>query len=399
MSYLNPLLAYGLPRLARDAASAGVCGFIVPDLPHDESQEFSDALASTGLALVQMVTPVTSPERLARVAAASQGFVYAVTMTGTTGRSTGAATDLSDYLARVRAAARVPVCAGFGIRTREQVEALRGMVDGVGDRLGAARGARARRVRTAVAARAALSAHGSAHDRCALRRSTRVRARRVSVRHAREPCRYAAAGAAVAAHAAGHGAATADLGDGSVELRAGGSTTGARRAESDPPAARGAARARSHAGRRGLARVHRLSAPRLSRVLRLWHGALARRRSAHLRRQRGRRELVAAPWIPDDSITDVDGKVRPQFMTAALDCPGLLCGAQRRCADAAGRIHRARRSSRAHGTSRASSSAGDSRSKAASTASVRRCSMRMASPARGRSRRGSRPKRGMPPAP
>jgi tryptophan synthase alpha chain len=131
MSYLNPLLAYGLPRLAHDAASAGVCGFIVPDLPYDESQEFSAVLASTGLALVQMVTPVTTPERLARVAAASQGFVYAVTMTGTTGRSSGAATDLSEYLARVRAAARVPVCAGFGIRTREQVEALAGMVDGV----------------------------------------------------------------------------------------------------------------------------------------------------------------------------------------------------------------------------------------------------------------------------
>lgn len=131
MSYLNPLLAYGLPRLARDAAAAGVCGFIVPDLPYDESQEFSSALASTGLALVQMVTPVTPAERLARVAAASAGFVYAVTMTGTTGRSSGSAADLRDYLARVRAAARVPVCAGFGIRTREQVEALAGMVDGV----------------------------------------------------------------------------------------------------------------------------------------------------------------------------------------------------------------------------------------------------------------------------
>ena len=78
-----------------------------------------------------MVTPVTTAERLARVAAASEGFVYAVTMTGTTGRTSGAAADLREYLLRVRAAARVPVCAGFGIRTREQVEALAGMVDGV----------------------------------------------------------------------------------------------------------------------------------------------------------------------------------------------------------------------------------------------------------------------------
>ncbi len=131
MSYLNPLLAYGLPRLAHDAARARVCGFIVPDLPFDESQGVGATLATEGLALIQMVTPVTAPERLARVAAASQGFVYAVTMTGTTGRSAGAAADMADYLARVRAAATVPVCAGFGIRTRAQVEALRGMVDGV----------------------------------------------------------------------------------------------------------------------------------------------------------------------------------------------------------------------------------------------------------------------------
>jgi len=131
MSYLNPLLAYGLPRLALDAARAQVCGFIVPDLPYDESDEFRAAMADAGLALVQMVTPVTPPERLAKVVAASEGFVYAVTMTGTTGRNAGAPAGIADYLERVRQCASVPVCAGFGIRTREQIEALRGMVDGV----------------------------------------------------------------------------------------------------------------------------------------------------------------------------------------------------------------------------------------------------------------------------
>jgi tryptophan synthase alpha chain len=68
---------------------------------------------------------------LARLAAASQGFVYAVTVTGTTGKNAAAAEDISAYLERVRAAASVPVCAGFGIRSREQVERLRGQVDGV----------------------------------------------------------------------------------------------------------------------------------------------------------------------------------------------------------------------------------------------------------------------------
>jgi tryptophan synthase alpha chain len=131
MSYMNPLLAYGLAALAERAARVGVCGFIVPDLPFDESDEMRAALAPHGLALVQMVTPVTPPERLAKVAAASQGFVYAVTMTGTTGNSVAAPRDIAEYLERVRAAASVPVCAGFGIRAREQVEALRGMADGV----------------------------------------------------------------------------------------------------------------------------------------------------------------------------------------------------------------------------------------------------------------------------
>jgi tryptophan synthase alpha chain len=131
MSYMNPLLAFGLERLARRAAGAGVCGFIVPDLPFDESEEFSAVLAPHDIALVQMVTPVTPSERLAKLATASQGFVYAVTITGITGKTAGAADDISAYLERVRAAATVPVCAGFGIRTREQVEKLRGQVDGV----------------------------------------------------------------------------------------------------------------------------------------------------------------------------------------------------------------------------------------------------------------------------
>jgi len=131
MSYFNPLLAYGLSRLVGDAARVGVCGFIVPDLPFDEGAELAELCERPGLALVQMVTPVTTAERLAKVAAASQGFVYAVTMTGTTGHSVSAAADLGAYLERVRRAASVPVCAGFGIRTREQVEALRGRADGV----------------------------------------------------------------------------------------------------------------------------------------------------------------------------------------------------------------------------------------------------------------------------
>src|SRR6266853_917241 len=131
MSYLNPLLAFGVERLAQRAARAGVAGFIVPDLPLDESSGLRAALDTEQLALVQMVTPVTEPARLAQLCAGSQGFVYAVTMTGTTGSQVAVPEELVGYLDRVRASSPLPVCAGFGIRSREQVKRLRGHVDGV----------------------------------------------------------------------------------------------------------------------------------------------------------------------------------------------------------------------------------------------------------------------------
>lgn len=134
MSYLNPLLAFGLSRLPEAATRARVSGFIVPDLPFDESSPMREALAGSGLGLVQMVTPVTRPERLTQVCEASDGFVYAVTVTGTTGttgRSANVPPDMLEYLDRVRARTTLPVCAGFGIRGREQVERLRGHVDGI----------------------------------------------------------------------------------------------------------------------------------------------------------------------------------------------------------------------------------------------------------------------------
>ena len=131
MSYLNPLLAFGLEKLADAAARANVAGFIVPDLPLDEGADLRAALDAKGVAMIQMVTPVTKPERLKQLCEASQGFVYAVTMTGTTGKNVSIPTEVVSYLDRVRSLTKTPVCAGFGIRSREQVELLRGHVDGV----------------------------------------------------------------------------------------------------------------------------------------------------------------------------------------------------------------------------------------------------------------------------
>lgn len=131
MSYLNPLLAFGLDELPQAAAKAGVSGFIIPDLPFEESADMRAALEPVGLALVQLVTPVTPPARLAMLCKASQGFVYAVTMTGTTGKNVAIPEEVVEYMQRVKAMSPIPVCAGFGIRSCEQVERMGPSVDGV----------------------------------------------------------------------------------------------------------------------------------------------------------------------------------------------------------------------------------------------------------------------------
>jgi len=140
MSYLNPLLAFGgssnedafgYGKLAARAHEVGVGGFIVPDLPHEESAPLRAALDARGLALVQLVTPATPPERLKRLCAASQGFVYAVTRTGITGGESTLPADTATYLAAVKAASSLPVCAGFGVRRAEQVATIAQHADGV----------------------------------------------------------------------------------------------------------------------------------------------------------------------------------------------------------------------------------------------------------------------------
>lgn len=131
MSYLNPLLAFGFDKLPQAAHEAGVSGFIVPDLPYEESSEIQTALHAQGLALIQMVTPVTPQDRLAMLCKQAEGFVYAVTMTGTTGKQVATPDEVLKYMDNVRSLSSVPVCAGFGIRQREQVQAIKGHADGV----------------------------------------------------------------------------------------------------------------------------------------------------------------------------------------------------------------------------------------------------------------------------
>ncbi|MEL7450282.1 MAG: tryptophan synthase subunit alpha [Pseudomonadota bacterium] len=136
MGYLNPMLSLGYETLAKDSAESGVSGFIVPDLPYEESAPMRTALEAYGLGLVQLVTPVTPEPRLKTLCEASGGFVYAVTVTGITGGAKdggdgGANEGIAGYLKRVRDASPLPVCAGFGIRTREQVAELAPHAEGL----------------------------------------------------------------------------------------------------------------------------------------------------------------------------------------------------------------------------------------------------------------------------
>ncbi len=133
MSYLNPLLTRSHDDLAVQARAAGVDGLIVPDLPYEESGPMRGALDPAGIALIQLVTPLTPPPRRRRLAEASTGFLYAVRRTGTTGTAAHGRDleELAEYAADLRAVSPCPVLAGFGVRTADQVRRLHAHFDGV----------------------------------------------------------------------------------------------------------------------------------------------------------------------------------------------------------------------------------------------------------------------------
>ena len=124
MGYYNPFLQYGLERLAKDAAEAGVQGFIVPDLPLDEDGPLRAALAPRNLDLIALVGPNTGDERMRAYAAAASGYVYAVSVMGTTGVRHGLPTEAAQTVRRSRAAFSLPVALGFGIHSPEQILAM-----------------------------------------------------------------------------------------------------------------------------------------------------------------------------------------------------------------------------------------------------------------------------------
>jgi tryptophan synthase alpha chain len=137
MSYLNPLLAYGRDALLDDLVAARVSGLIVPDLPAEEAGEWRDAARARGIHLVLLVAPTSPPERIRRIAESATGFLYYVSVTGTTGARDELPADLFDALATIRGITDMPVAVGFGISRREHVRGLRGKAEGavVGSRI------------------------------------------------------------------------------------------------------------------------------------------------------------------------------------------------------------------------------------------------------------------------
>jgi tryptophan synthase alpha chain len=123
MCYANPILSRGFERFADMLAQRGVSGLIVPDLPFEEAPAAIAALDERGLALVPLVAPTTPPERLSMIGARARGFLYTVSVTGTTGERVALKDDLAAVVARARAGTKVPVAVGFGIATPEQAAA------------------------------------------------------------------------------------------------------------------------------------------------------------------------------------------------------------------------------------------------------------------------------------
>ena len=124
MGYYNPFLQYGLDALAADAAGVGVQGFIVPDLPLEEDGPLRRALRAQGLALIPLVGVNTDEERMRAYARQATGYVYVVSVLGTTGVRRDMSQAASEALARAKKIFSLPVALGFGIQTPDQIETM-----------------------------------------------------------------------------------------------------------------------------------------------------------------------------------------------------------------------------------------------------------------------------------
>lgn len=124
MGYMNPFLQYGFEKLAKDAAEAGISGVIIPDLPYEEARPYREALAAQGIALIALVGPNTTVERMKLYADVSEGYVYVISVLGTTGERESVAPQVAETLRRTRSVFKLPLAMGFGLSHPEQLDVL-----------------------------------------------------------------------------------------------------------------------------------------------------------------------------------------------------------------------------------------------------------------------------------
>ncbi|XOF33166.1 MAG: tryptophan synthase subunit alpha [Candidatus Electrothrix sp. YB6] len=129
MTYYNIAFRYGLAAFIERAAGIGMKGFIIPDLPPEEGEEYLRLARQNDMAAIMFFTPTSTDERMAEVAGQGSGFIYCVARKGVTGRKTAMDDSLSAYLARYRQATDLPLAVGFGISSREDVAMLEGKAD------------------------------------------------------------------------------------------------------------------------------------------------------------------------------------------------------------------------------------------------------------------------------
>lgn len=131
MAYLNPIYAYGIEQFASDCSDAGVDGVIIPDIPLEEEHLIADALSAHSIAFIRLAALTSTEERLAEIAKRSEGFLYAVSVTGTTGERVSYEDRVYAYLQNLKQISNVPVLAGFGVSNPEQAKQLSSYCDGV----------------------------------------------------------------------------------------------------------------------------------------------------------------------------------------------------------------------------------------------------------------------------
>ena len=131
MTYYNLIFRYGEERFVREAHTAGVDGIIVPDLPPDEAGPLLSFSKNTGFDVIFLVAPTSTGERIKKVARASRGFIYYVSITGITGSKLSVDASIGSHIEKIRQTSRKPVAVGFGIATPEEASEIAKIADGV----------------------------------------------------------------------------------------------------------------------------------------------------------------------------------------------------------------------------------------------------------------------------